>query len=118
MKGEYSLQPGQLLRRFLGVSDDAVSCQHCTAESVMNQLVWNICELILRGETEDTVTEICPFATLYSTNPTSTGPDWNPDLCCERPANNSATRGTALVGLPPPSNIRLYACLCGCKMLD
>jgi hypothetical protein len=49
----------------------------------------------LTRENRSTRGEICPSATLSTTNPTWTDPGSKPDLRSERPATNSLSHGTA-----------------------
>jgi hypothetical protein len=53
--------------------------------------------MILTEENRRTQRNICPSATLSTTNPTWNDPGVNPGLRGERPATNRLSHGTALL---------------------
>jgi hypothetical protein len=47
----------------------------------MNTSVWNICEIILKGEGQTNRRKIRPVDTIYTTDPTVSAEDGAPDFC-------------------------------------
>jgi hypothetical protein len=77
-----------------------LNVQHCEEDG-------QFFPFFLTEEKRTTWGKPCPSATLSTTNPTWTGPESNPDLRGEKPANNRLSHGTALpyrlTVLPPYS---------------
>jgi hypothetical protein len=85
---------------------------------------WSSGGMKLTGENRSNRGRTCPSATLSSTNSTWTDPGSNLGLCCERPATNRLSHGTAkswtilsgrIIYLPCPSTLMLYKSYCSQK---
>jgi hypothetical protein len=61
--------------------------------------------MILTGENRRTRRKTCPSATLTTRNPTWIDRGAYPGLCCERPATNRLSHGTACLNALPPRHI-------------